>query len=1088
MNGDGASFGFAADAHSLYKAQADRCGTRVTKCSYTMYQPHNSRLSGILPLRARTTANEYPLIKAACHYTVVDVNMHAQLTQTYVSSAKVPQEVKYVFPLPSNAAICAFNAVVDDKRTIHGVVKQKQEAKREYDQAVAKGKTAGLLDQHTADVFQVSLGNLQPGQKIAINISFVSIVSHDGKLDTLRLTFPLSIAPNYGAPPPSLAQSFDSIRGTAPAVEFSVSFAMTSNITSVVSHTHPIALSLGTLFADSGAAFDPTQAHVSLNTSAMLDKDIVVVLKTDRLDYPRCVVERSSRQGSASDAIALTLVPRFNVPPLPAQEYIFLVDRSGSMGGGRIAAVCTALQIMLRSLPSRGTTFNIFSFGSHCDSLWPTSVEYGSESVERAGGHVDQMRADYGGTEIRAALVNVFASRSTSDHVTPSIVILLTDGGAWDLNGVLEVTADAISEAQGSLRVFVLGIGDQVSTNMCDGIARAGRGVATYATENEKLDAKLVNLLRAARGGPVNDVEVDWGVPTASSSEEFELIDAEETGTHQEITPSLAVPVSLFDASDVRPEPDVALGPQDIPVDLPPVPQIQQSDTAKLGLLYPNFRTSLFAIVQQPSLDALLPEKVIVRGKAMGTPVALEVPIVRTDTHSIDFVHVLAARALVQQYEDALIKTALIKAQIARLATTYSIASSQTSFVAVDEEGEGNPDNLRDGSDVPAGTEQTEDEYLASERERRRARRLLEEEEEAAYIREFSRQQYGYEHDPPHADSGSTRRGLQRERASSVDSEQGQAIIYDDDAAYEYEENIGRQRRRRAARASSPLEVTLHFDANRDPAYEDDDEGGRSPSASPEYMSSAGSESFEDMVRPVRHDAGEDDLVPSLQHRLAAFHYGPDNDSSSIRSRHSARSRSMSPLSVTMGRSPPSLPNSASPDLSSPRSRLTAIVQDRAVHDVSPIVHIYHCEEPYSTLPDDAELVYGPGINHIAIGPTVTVDMSTPSVEAFARCQRFDGCFAPTETLCVLLGLSDIMIQSSRPDTLENDTVWSTVLAIAYLQDKFANQYEAWSLLVEKARDFVVSSLVEDKGVPESAALGMLDQWIGTATSVLSVD
>lgn len=92
-----------------------------------------------------------PEPQASCHYIVVDVNVHARLTQTYVSTANVAQDVKYIFPLPSNAAVCAFNAVIDDKRTIHGIVKQKDEAKRDYEKAVSEGKTAGLLDQHTAD-------------------------------------------------------------------------------------------------------------------------------------------------------------------------------------------------------------------------------------------------------------------------------------------------------------------------------------------------------------------------------------------------------------------------------------------------------------------------------------------------------------------------------------------------------------------------------------------------------------------------------------------------------------------------------------------------------------------------------------------------------------------------------------------------------------------------------------------------------------------------------------------------------------------------------------------------------------------------
>ncbi|EJD54067.1 VIT-domain-containing protein [Auricularia subglabra TFB-10046 SS5] len=641
---------------------------------------------------------EYPLVKAACHYTVVDVNVHARLTQTYVSTAKKAQEVKYIFPLPSNAAVCAFNAVIDDSRTIHGIVKQKDEAKRDYDKAVAEGKTAGLLDQHSADVFEVSLGNLKPGQKIDVNISYVSIVSHDGKLDSLRLTLPLSIAPNYGKPPASLGEKFNQIRGTSKPFELTMAFSMTSNISSITSQTHPIGLSLGTLSPDSEGAFDSTKAHVSLNTGDMLDKDVVIVLKSDKLDHPRCVVERSVRQDETSDAVALTLVPRFNLPPLPAQEYIFLIDRSGSMGGGRIAAVRTALQIMLRSLPSRGSRFNLVSFGSDCDLLWPASVEYSAESVKEAAAHVDGMEANYGGTEIRLALKTAFDSRPKDKRTEPTMVLLLTDGEAWDVAGVIKETEEAVAESKGALRVFVLGVGDQVSTNMCDSIARAGHGVASYVGEQEKPDAKLMNMLKAARGGAITDISVDWGIPLESEDavDDFEVVERDDAmNVDPKPAPPVPVkPISLFDTSSTL-ETDTKLGPEDVPVDLPPVPRIQQSNTSKMGALYPGFRTSLFAIIRQPAPSAPTPTKVTVSGKVLGAPVSLEVPVtsairiaVPAGEKPVDLLHVLAARAFVQTLEDESNKTALVKAQITRLGTTYGIASSQTSFVAIDEKGE----------------------------------------------------------------------------------------------------------------------------------------------------------------------------------------------------------------------------------------------------------------------------------------------------------------------------------------------------------------------------------------------------------------
>jgi len=43
--------------------------------------------------------------------------------------------------------VCSFKAVIDDKRIINGVVKEKSKAKEEYEEAVSQGKTAALLEQ-----------------------------------------------------------------------------------------------------------------------------------------------------------------------------------------------------------------------------------------------------------------------------------------------------------------------------------------------------------------------------------------------------------------------------------------------------------------------------------------------------------------------------------------------------------------------------------------------------------------------------------------------------------------------------------------------------------------------------------------------------------------------------------------------------------------------------------------------------------------------------------------------------------------------------------------------------------------------------
>ncbi len=334
--------------------------------------------------------------------------------------------------------------------------------------------------------------------------------------------------------------------------------------------------------------------------------------------------------------------------------------------------------------------------------------------MEEASKHIDTMGATYGGTELASAFAYASQYKTNDAHEgkpIPTSVFVLTDGEAWNVSGVFANVSSAVDQAKEQknlFRAFCLGVGDDVSTSMCEGIARAGKGVAVFVgvsvpflkgrdpltwhmQNNEKPDAKLMNLLRAARGPIIDDLQVDWGVSEISEQtkdEGYEMVAADGPAT-----PPVAPPtnVSLFDASNTAntaPE----LGPKEQPIVLPPPPRIQQAPkTENLPIpLYPGFRCSVFAIIRQSSTNEPFSSAVRIHGQVLGSPVSLEIPVqpVTTEaTHisneNVSLLHTLAARALIQDWEDKE-KTDVTRAEIVRLGTRYSLASSATSFVAVE--------------------------------------------------------------------------------------------------------------------------------------------------------------------------------------------------------------------------------------------------------------------------------------------------------------------------------------------------------------------------------------------------------------------
>src|SRR5262245_25165281 len=117
------------------------------------------RTDGVgVPLRAVTIAGEV-------------YGGHASVTvkQHYHNTEPKPVEAVYTFPLPSDATLVGF-AMVCDSRRIEGVVKEREEAFRQYDDALSAGHGAALLEQERANVFTASVGNLLPGEETLVEV------------------------------------------------------------------------------------------------------------------------------------------------------------------------------------------------------------------------------------------------------------------------------------------------------------------------------------------------------------------------------------------------------------------------------------------------------------------------------------------------------------------------------------------------------------------------------------------------------------------------------------------------------------------------------------------------------------------------------------------------------------------------------------------------------------------------------------------------------------------------------------------------------------------------------------------------------
>ena len=435
-----------------------------------------------------------PLDHVRVEAHVVDAAARVTIRQSYRNLETVPLEVVYTFPLDEGAAVCGFEATVDGVRYV-GRAMERDEAFKEYDDALEAGHGGFLLDEERADVFTASLGNLKPGSTVELSITYVTELAAEG--EAVRFTLPTTVSPRYapaadqtGVGPTPAETLNPPVALTVPyGFSFEMDATMGGAIRGVQSPSHPIELEL-----------DGPRATVRLaQRQAAMDRDLVIVIAADNLSAPHAVVERAEKGG----AVALSFLPRFE-PAAQTAEVIFVIDRSGSMSGPSIAEVRNALQLCLRSL-TPGSRFNIVSFGSTYEALFTGSRAYDEASLGDAAAFVRTLEADMGGTEILPALQFVVQRPTVAGM--PRQVLVLTDGEVTNTDAVIDLARRHASTA----RFFTFGIGAGASHHLVKGLARASQGAAEFIAPGERIEAKVMRQFKRVFAPAMTDVKVEWG-------------------------------------------------------------------------------------------------------------------------------------------------------------------------------------------------------------------------------------------------------------------------------------------------------------------------------------------------------------------------------------------------------------------------------------------------------------------------------------------------------------------------------------------------------------------------------------------------
>ncbi|KAG0699969.1 vault protein inter-alpha-trypsin domain-containing protein [Suillus ampliporus] len=616
-----------------------------------------SRYAGIVHRSPDQRLLHLPLQDVDVRVWIVDVSARVVLSQVFENVSESPtSRAKYVFPIPASAAACAFELEHSDGRVIVGVAKEKSEAAETFQSALDAGKTAGLVEWVSDDIFTISIGSIPARQKVTARLTFVMDLLDEGRQDHVRLQLPMAIAERYGETPAAMLDA--SAANETTRVKIAVDVQTSDKIQDIRSHTHPTITRMR--YKTRTGRKSERRMSVNWSSASFLDKDFVLTVHALGLDKPRCFAEVDPQRADTI-AMQLSFVPKFKMPRVASQEYIFVIDRSGSMSGAPMETAKRTLEMLLHLLPDSQTTFNIFSFGSEVDGMWGKSVSYDQLAMHHA-----PCKPTTEGQKLRRLYSSLLRHVATIVRLRCSF---LTDGDIHSSANLdpFTVISTAVNSCRPNapLRVFTLGIGESVSSAMCERLAREGGGECLFAVRAEDITGKCARLLNAGRTRVIESVTVDW-----HGSGNPPVVNFSPSSHHHPLPPSV-----------------VQLEPP------PPMQQVPHTITK----IFPGMRFNVFAITTFRSV----PREVRLLAKVEGSAEVLELVVPVTEVKpfkdewsSIPLLHTLAARELMKHLAEGRAPLPkpiapasdeeVRKSAIVRLGVEYQLVSQHTSFVAVE--------------------------------------------------------------------------------------------------------------------------------------------------------------------------------------------------------------------------------------------------------------------------------------------------------------------------------------------------------------------------------------------------------------------
>ncbi len=475
------------------------------------------RGSLILKLASGGVSVDAPLLYTDVKMKISGMSARVKVEQKFSNPGSEWVEGIYVFPLPEDSAVDRMRLRIGE-RIIEGEIREKEEAKREYEQARREGKRASLLSQERPNIFTTAVANIEPGGEVVVEIEYQQVLIYDSGLFGIR--FPLVVGPRYIPGTPVAVEESSRVQGggwafntdqvpdasriTPPVVDPAAGKVNPVSIGIELDAGFPLAAVESPYHAIEASVDEAGLHRIRLEEgNVAADRDFVLNWRPRLGSEPQAAFFSEQWEGE-NYGLLMVMPPSTDNAPTEVQgrEMVFVIDTSGSMHGLSMQQAKAALAMALKRL-GKGDRFNVIQFDDRTDALFPVAVPATSHNLKRALRYVSGLDAD-GGTEMLPALKLALDGRSETPLLRQ--VVFLTDGSVGNEEALFEV----IKQRLGASRLFTVGIGSAPNSFFMTRAAEFGRGTFTYIGDVSEVKQKMSALFAKLESPMLTDIEADW--------------------------------------------------------------------------------------------------------------------------------------------------------------------------------------------------------------------------------------------------------------------------------------------------------------------------------------------------------------------------------------------------------------------------------------------------------------------------------------------------------------------------------------------------------------------------------------------------